>query len=99
MTQIKDNNNLDQKCSHVSYMKYDGIRSGDVKEEWLNRTKIGTKSTVLEWKEAEHFHAFQLPGVWVTSKPQREISSEVVDVLHRIHCQIVKEVIQPEDCK
>lgn len=42
------------------------ILSGDVKEELLNRTKIGTESTVLEQKEAEDIHVFQVPGCWVT---------------------------------
>lgn len=75
------------------------ILSGDVKEEWLNRTKPETKSTVLEQTEAEDIHAFQLGGCWVTSKSQKEIASEVADSLHRIHCQIFQEVIQPGDSK
>lgn len=99
---IKDNYRLDQDPS--AFMSVNScileILSGDVQEEWVNRTKIGTTSTVLEQKEAEGLHTFQLAIVWVTSsKPQKEIASEVAGLLHRIHCQIFQEVIQPEDSK
>lgn len=75
------------------------ILSGDAQEEWLNRTKIGSTSTVIEQKEDEGLHTFQLAKVWVTSKPQKEIASEVAGPLHRIHCQILREVKQPENSK
>lgn len=61
------------------------ILSEDVKEEWLNRSKIGTEGTVLEQKEAEDLHAFQLAGGCVTSKPQEQMASKVAGPLHRIH--------------
>lgn len=98
---IKDNYSLDQNPS--AFMSVSSsileILSGDVQEEWLNRTKIRTTSTVLEQKEAEGLHTFQLAKVWVIFKPQKEIASEVAGLLHRIHCQIFQEVIQPENSK
>lgn len=93
--EIKDNHSLDQKrsasISVISSMME--ILSGDVKEEWLKRTKIGTKSSVLEQKEAEDLHAFQLAESWVSSKFQKEMASEVAGPLHRILYQIFQEVI------
>lgn len=34
--------------------------NGDVKEEQLKRTKIGTKGSLSEWREAKDLHAFYL---------------------------------------
>lgn len=67
------------------------LLNGVVKEEYLNRIKIGAGSTVLEQKEAE-----RPPCILTCRKlgylqaPKRKSAGP----LHKIHCQNFLEVIQ-----